>query len=130
MGNHIEITTEDLDWITWCVAQQVRVSSNPTTDKSIETLHNKLYSFQFQNPPEAKTYSLSKTTEELQEQLDVIESRTLFVSGYLHMLKQLGAIHPRFFAECDDHLNELGEVMDAVLKIKEELGLHSDLKKA
>ena len=68
--------------------------------------------------------------EELQKQLDVIELRTMYVAGYLNMLKQLGAIHPRFFAECDDHQNELGEIMDAVLAAKEELGLHSDLKKA
>ena len=68
--------------------------------------------------------------EELQKQLDVIQSRTLFVAGYLTMLKKMGGITPLFASECDSRLNELGEVMDAVLKVKEELGLHSNLKKA
>src|SRR5579864_3247562 len=66
--------------------------------------------------------------EELQQRLDVIESRAMFVAGYLNMLKQLGAIHPRFFAECDDHLNELSEVAAAVIAVKEELGLRTNLK--
>lgn len=68
--------------------------------------------------------------EELQKQMDIIQSRTLFVAGYLTMLKKMGGITPLFASECDFRLNELGEVIDAVVKVREELGLHSDLKKA
>lgn len=67
--------------------------------------------------------------EELQKQLDVIESRALSVAGYLTLLKRARLTHPAFAVEHESHLNELGEVMDAVLAVKEELGLHSDLKK-
>lgn len=54
----------------------------------------------------------------MQEQLDLILQNVLFVGGYLKMLRELRAIHPRFIEECEQHEIELGEILEVVLAIR------------
>lgn len=67
-------------------------------------------------------------TANLQKQLDIIEQRLLWIAGTLAILEKLN-VAPSFAVELKQRLDQSGEAMDAVLVVKKELGLSSQLQK-
>lgn len=64
----------------------------------------------------------------LQEQVDIIEERILRVGGYLALLAAIGGTGlPDSARDLTEHANNLGEAMNALLEVKQELGLASNL---
>jgi hypothetical protein len=62
-------------------------------------------------------------TQKLQEQADIIESKILQVAGSLAVFAHMNKLH------LDQEADNLGEAINALLEIKQELGLTSNLKR-
>jgi hypothetical protein len=74
-----------------------------------------------------QAYELSKA--ELQEQADIIHAKILSLAGFFTVTRYTEAIHPDYHQECQSHRDELSEAIIALLAIKKELGLASNLSK-